>query len=206
MGRYEWVKKLEDKNSLSGEDISVSNSDRAVDFEEFHKRERATPLHIVLDNIRSAYNVGSIFRTADAAGIARLHLCGVTAYPPNMKLEKTSLGSTWYVPWDYYRNTLEAVKALKKQGMPVASLETTDKSINYLDFNFPEPLSLVLGNEINGVSMEIMKESDFILQIPTWGMKNSLNVATAFGIVVYEAVRQYRLSSRDADREEGMAE
>ncbi len=204
MGRYEWVKKLEDKGTFADVDIAVSNSDRTVDFEEFHRRERATPLHIVLDNIRSAYNVGSIFRTADAAGIARLHLCGVTAYPPNLKLEKTSLGSTWYVPWDYHRNTLEAVRALKKQGMAVASLETTDKSINYLDFDFPAPLSLVFGNEIDGVSMEIMKESDFLLQIPTWGMKNSLNVATAFGIVVYEAARQYRLRNNEAEREAGM--
>jgi len=206
MGRYEWVKKLENRSSLAGEGILVSNSDREVDFEEFLRRERATPLYVVLDNIRSAYNVGSIFRTADAAGIARLYLCGVTAYPPNMKLEKTSLGSTWYVPWDYYRDAVEAVRALKQQGIAVASLETTDKSINYLDFDFPSPVSLVLGNEISGVSMEIMKESDFILQIPTWGMKNSLNVATAFGIVAYEAVRQYRLNNINSEREEGTAE
>jgi len=204
MGRYEWVRKVEDRDAVSCDDISVSNSDRKVDYDEFHRRERPTPLHIVLDNIRSAYNVGSIFRTADAAGVAKLHLCGVTACPPNLKLEKTSLGSTWYVPWAYTRSALEAVKALKEQGMAVASLETTDRSINYLDFEFPAPLVLVLGNEISGVSMEIMKESDFLLQIPTCGMKNSLNVATAFGIVAYEAMRQYRNAGKAEDLQEGM--
>jgi 23S rRNA (guanosine2251-2'-O)-methyltransferase len=192
MGRYSWVPQMEEKSpGTSCESIHVRNADRALSPLEFLKSRARTPVMAVLDNIRSAYNVGSIFRTSDSACLEKLILCGCTAYPPNDKLEKTSLGSTAYVPWDYHRDAVEAVKCIRSQGIFVASLETTDRSVNYSHFRFPERLCIVLGNEVKGVNPEILHESDVVLEVPTFGMKNSLNVATLFGIVAYEIVRQY---------------
>lgn len=150
------------------------------------------PVHIVLDNIRSAFNVGSIFRTADAGAVAHIHLCGMTAYPPNLKLAKTALGATDYVPWTYRRRTEEALDWLESEGIPCYAAEATGNAISHLTVEWPQPVGIVFGNEVTGVSPEILSRCAKTVCIPMGGYKNTLNVATAFGIVLYEVLRQWK--------------
>ncbi len=163
---------------------------------EERERMQRHPVHVVLDNIRSAFNVGSIFRTADAGGAAHLHLCGMTAHPPHKKLEKTALGAFEYVPWTYYERNRDCVDALKAQGIPVVAIEVTDDAVVMEDFTWPQPVAIVLGNEVNGVNERVLRRADAVVQIPMFGYKNSINVATAFGIVLYDVVRQWRSTMR----------
>lgn len=150
-------------------------------------------LHLITDNIRSAYNIGSLFRTADAAGCAMMHICGISAYPPNPKLEKTALGALDSVPWAYYQNTLSAVNMLKDSSVPVFAIEQTADSTDYREVKYPNPVALVLGHELKGVHELILNAADTIIHIPMRGKKSSLNVATAAGIIVYEAIRDLPL-------------
>jgi tRNA G18 (ribose-2'-O)-methylase SpoU len=148
------------------------------------------PVTVILDNIRSLYNVGSVFRTCDAARVEKLILTGYTPYPPRKEIAKTALGAIESVPWEYCKNAVDAVKALKEKGMTIAVLEQTDNSIPYYTLekkNFP--LCLIVGNEISGVSPELVALADIALEIPMYGVKHSLNVAVACGIAVFEAVR-----------------
>ncbi len=148
------------------------------------------PVSIVLDNIRSALNVGAIFRTCDAAAVEKLYLCGITPYPPHNKIPKTALGAVETVEWEYSKNTLETVENLKKAGNKIISVELKSNSVNYTEFKFETPVVLIFGNEIDGVGEEILNMSDAIVQIPMFGTKESLNVATTVGIVTYEVIRQ----------------
>lgn len=152
--------------------------------------EKKPRLHIVLDNIRSAYNVGSFFRTADATGCAKLYLCGMTSYPPNPRIDKTALGAVESVPWEYFKTTTDAIKKLKSAGIPVFSVEIASGSVNYKDIEYPNPVALVFGHEVNGVGQPVLSLSDKIVQIPMNGIKNSLNVATVAGIMMFEAIRK----------------
>lgn len=154
------------------------------------KEVKRNPIYALCDNIRSIYNVGSIFRTSDAVLIEKLYLTGYTPYPPRAEIEKVALGATESVPWQYFKDPLEAIDALKNTGVKIASLEITDESRPYyeitkLDF----PVCLILGNELTGVSIELIKRSDFSLEIPQYGYKHSMNVAVAYGIAVFEMVR-----------------
>jgi len=149
------------------------------------------PISVVLDNLRSAFNVGSIIRTADCALIDKVYLCGITAHPPHKKLDKTSLGALPYVPCEYNENIHDVITGLKDRGIHIIALELTDKSNVIWQNNIPLPVALVLGNEAMGVSPPILDLADDIVEIPMFGYKNSLNVAVAFGIVVYEIHRQY---------------
>jgi len=149
------------------------------------------PIHVVLDNIRSAYNVGSFFRTADAAAAAHLHLCGLTAYPPNDKLAKTALGAMDYVPWTYYENTEAAVEKLHRCRIPLIALEARSEADSYLNFDWPQPVALVLGHEVDGISESVLAVCNRVVSIPMCGFKNSINVATAFGIVLFEIIRRW---------------
>jgi tRNA G18 (ribose-2'-O)-methylase SpoU len=117
--------------------------------------------------------------------------CGITAYPPHPKLDKTALGTVDYVPWEYYEDISQALQDLRNQEIEIIALETTDISVPYHDIEFPFPVGLVLGNEALGVSRDVLETADRIIEIPVQGVKNSLNVGIAFGIVVYEIVRQY---------------
>ncbi len=148
-----------------------------------------TKLNIVLDNIRSAYNVGSIFRTADAAGNCMIYICGISPFPPNPKIPKTSLGAENSVPWKYFKNTQEAIEDLKLKQIPVFAAEKTKNSIDYRQIEFPDTLALVFGHEIEGVGEIPLQMSDKVVHIPMRGIKESLNVATAAGILIFEAVR-----------------
>jgi len=118
-----------------------------------------------------------------------MHLCGISAYPPNPKLEKTALGALDSVPWAYYSNTLNAVDTLKTAGIPVYAVEQTADSTDYRSIQFPDPVALILGHELNGVNELVLDAADKIVHIPMRGKKSSLNVATAAGIIVYEAIR-----------------
>jgi 23S rRNA (guanosine2251-2'-O)-methyltransferase len=151
------------------------------------------PLMVMVDNVRSLYNVGSIFRTSDGAMIEKLILAGFTPYPPRKEIEKTALGSTLSIPWEYTKLPAEAIQDLKKRGYKICCLELTDASMNYCDITTSDfPLCLVIGNEINGVSKEVIQLCDISIEIPMYGTKQSLNVAVAYGIAVFELARIWR--------------
>ncbi|MCP4639138.1 MAG: RNA methyltransferase [bacterium] len=149
-----------------------------------------TPVHVILDNIRSAFNVGSIFRTADAGAVAHMHLCGMTAHPPNLKLAKTALGAFDYVPWTYHEHPLQAVEAVREQGISPVAIEVTDDAVPLFDYEWPSPAAVVFGNEVTGIKPEVLEACDAVVRIPMKGFKNSINVATAFGVVLYDIVRR----------------
>jgi len=151
------------------------------------------PLIVLVDNVRSLYNVGSIFRTSDGVMIEKLILAGFTPHPPRKEIEKTALGSTKSVPWEYIKQPTETIQKLKERGYKICCLELTDKSINYNDIKSADfPICLVIGNEINGVSKEVIELCDLAIEIPMYGIKQSLNVAVAYGIAVFELARLWR--------------
>jgi tRNA G18 (ribose-2'-O)-methylase SpoU len=153
-------------------------------------QEQRYPIFILLDSIRSLYNVGSIFRTADGARISKLILCGYTPHPPRKEIEKTALGATGTVPWAYVRSPREAIAELKSKGVRICVLEQTESSRAYHTISRDLfPVCLVVGNEITGVSAEVMAEADLAVEIPMFGMKQSLNAAVALGITLFEFVR-----------------
>lgn len=145
------------------------------------------PVYVILNSIRSNYNVGSIFRTSDGAMIEKLYLCGYTPHPPKKEILKTALGATESVNWEYVKDPLNVIKELKSKGIKICALELTENSIPYYELTKNDfPLALVVGNEISGVSQEILDHCDFSIEIPQYGIKQSLNVAVAYGIAVYE--------------------
>jgi len=151
------------------------------------------PVVALADNIRSLYNVGSIFRTSDGVMIEKLILTGFTPHPPRKEIEKTALGSTRSVPWEYIKDPLEAIAALKQSGRHICCLELTDQSIPYTEVRKEKfPLCLVIGNEITGVSNNVIDACDFSVDIPMSGTKQSFNVAVAYGIAVVELARIWR--------------
>lgn len=167
--------------------FEVRSFDVDIPLEEYRALPKS-PLFIILDNLRSAFNVGSVFRLCDTMRVSGLYLCGYTAHPPHKKLEKTSLGTIEYVPWKHFDDATEAVQTLKKQGIPVWAVETTSHARRYDSVEYPSPIGLVFGNEALGVSREVLELSDGFVEIPTYGFKNSLNVATAVAVVGYRAL------------------
>ena len=159
-------------------------------LEELKHKDRF-PIYSVLDNIRSMYNVGSVFRTSDATRIKKLILCGMTAQPPRKEIEKTALGSVESVPWEYYKSSVDAVNALKKKGIQIVCVEHTSGSIDYIKANVNFPIALVFGHEVVGVKDEIIDLADQTIEIPMYGVKQSLNLAVAYGIVTYHFVHKY---------------
>lgn len=148
-------------------------------------------IHIVLDNLRSAFNVGSIFRSADGAGsVEKIYLCGITADTDNPKLEKTALGALETVESEHYDTTLEAIKELKDRNIPIFSIELTDDAKNFQEVEYPNELAIVLGHEKKGVDEKILKLSDKQIFIPMRGFKESLNVANCASILLYEITRE----------------
>lgn len=146
------------------------------------------PLIVVLDNVRSMNNVGSIFRTADAFLLEGIYLCGITSQPPHREIEKTALGATSTVAWTYFKDISEAITELKQLEYVIVSVEQTDNSI-VLDNFLPLPekkYALIFGHEMNGISEEAIKMSDFALEVPQYGTKHSLNIAVCAGIVVWD--------------------
>lgn len=152
------------------------------------KNSEKTPIVIILDNVRSQHNIGSIFRTADAFKIEKIYLCGITACPPSREIQKTALGATESVSWEYISNTEDIIKTLKSDNYIVASIEQATNSINLGDFNPEENKkhALVFGNEVNGVKQSVIDISDFCIEIPQFGTKHSFNVSVTAGIVIWE--------------------
>lgn len=173
----------------------LSNAEIAVKRAKLDSLETATrlPATVVVDNVRSLYNIGSIFRTSDGVLIDRLILTGYTPTPPRKEIEKTALGATQSVPWEYVKEPAEAVRMMKKAGCRACCLELTDRVVPYYDVHLQDfPLCLVIGNEITGVSKEALAECDLALEIPQFGIKHSLNVAVAYGIAIFELNRIWR--------------
>jgi len=156
------------------------------------RRQNKMPIVLVLDNIRSGLNTGSIFRTADAFLLEKLVLCGITAQPPHREILKTALGSTESVAWTYTDSTVEAVKVLKNEGYQVFAIEQTTTKTWLQDFDpmLEKKYAFILGNEVDGVDDEALTACDGTIEIPQYGTKHSLNVAVAAGIVVWEVVRK----------------
>jgi 23S rRNA (guanosine2251-2'-O)-methyltransferase len=153
------------------------------------------PMILILDNIRSAFNVGSMFRTAETAGIAQIVTCGITAHPPNPKLRKTAFSAIDTVPTQHYDNIYEAIRYLREElDYKICVMETTEMSQIYTDLTYPEKLAIVVGNEVTGVDPKVIESADYVVRIPTFGLKNSLNVAAAAPIMVFEVLRQYHQS------------
>lgn len=145
----------------------------------------ACPVYALLDNIRSAWNVGSIFRTADAAGLAGLYLCGLTPTPPRADLEKTALGASRSVRWDYWPETIAAIDALRSRGVRVVALETGTGAVDHREVRVDGPLCFVVGNEVGGIDADVLARCDAMAAIGMHGRKESLNVAVSFGIMAY---------------------
>ncbi|MDR1437369.1 MAG: RNA methyltransferase [Candidatus Symbiothrix sp.] len=157
------------------------------------KRAAKIPLIVVLDNVRSLHNVGSVFRTSDAFLIEAIYLCGITATPPHAEIHKTALGAENTVEWKYFENTPEAVNELKRKGYCIAAVEQAENSRRPDEFHFEtEPLAVIFGNEVRGVDQEVMNLCDLCIEIPQFGVKHSLNVSVAAGIVLWEIRKQRR--------------
>ncbi len=158
-----------------------------LDVEGF-KRTAKSPIILVLDNIRSLNNIGSVFRTADAFLIQKIYLCGITATPPHKDIRKTALGATESVSWEYRQSTLEAIKELKQSGVRTVAVEQAESATMLNDFQpeMDETLALVFGNEVKGVSQEVVSACDAILEIPQFGTKHSLNISVSVGVVVWD--------------------
>jgi tRNA G18 (ribose-2'-O)-methylase SpoU len=157
--------------------------------EEIQKKDK-NPIVIVLDNLRSMHNVGSAFRTADAFLCEKILLCGITAQPPHREIHKTALGATDTVEWEYHENTREAILDLRNKGYKIASIEQADQSISLEKFKVGpgERLVLVFGNEVKGVQDEVVKLSDYVIEIPQFGTKHSLNVSVSIGVVIWDLI------------------
>ena len=156
-------------------------------IEEFKTQEKL-PVIVVLDNVRSLHNVGSAFRTADGFAVEAIYLCGITAQPPHREIEKTALGATQSIYWEYFENVEDAVTQLKQNNYQIVAIEQAENSISLLDF---EPLqekkyALFFGNEVNGVCEEVMKQIDTCLEIPQFGTKHSFNIVISTGIVLWD--------------------
>lgn len=153
------------------------------------------PVIVILDDIRSMHNVGSAFRTCDAFRIEALYLCGYTPQPPHRDIHKTALGATETVNWQYFTTTIDAVNAAKEKGYKIIAIEQAHDS-NMLDnYNVisGEKIALVFGNEVGGVSEDVMKAADECIEIPQWGAKHSLNISVSLGVVLWEMVRGRKL-------------
>lgn len=168
----------------------LANSElNRLTVEEFKEAEKR-PIIVILDNIRSLSNVGSVFRTSDCFRIEAIYLCGITAQPPHREIQKTSLGATDTVNWRYFAKTIDAVESLKKSEYTIISVEQVEGSIMLDDF-VPDKISkyaLIFGNEVKGVEEEVVNASDICLEIPQWGAKHSFNISVSAGIVLWDLV------------------
>jgi 23S rRNA (guanosine2251-2'-O)-methyltransferase len=159
---------------------------------------KAIPVAILLDNVRSLYNVGAFFRTADAAGCEKLHLCGVTGHPPERAIAKTALGAEETVAWEHDADACNVVRSLRVRHYEIAAVETSIHAVDLFDWQPAFPVCVVFGHEVDGLRPELLDLCDTHVRIPMLGRKHSLNVATAGGVVIYELLRKYRRLSENA--------
>jgi tRNA G18 (ribose-2'-O)-methylase SpoU len=161
--------------------------------EEF-KKQAKTPFVLVLDNVRSALNVGSAFRTADSFALEKIYLCGITAKPPHREILKTAIGATDAVEWEYADKTIDSIEELRKKGYRIIGVEQTDKSIFLQDFEVKtnEKLALLFGNEVSGISDEVIPFLDDCIEVPQFGTKHSLNISVCVGVVVWDLFKKWK--------------
>lgn len=150
------------------------------------------PAAVLLDNVRSLYNVGSFFRTADAAGLEKLYLCGITGHPPQKALSKTALGSEEQVAWEHHWDAAAVLTQLRDRGYEIAAIETSVHAVDLFDWQPRFPVCVIFGHEVDGIQKPLADMCDTHVRIPMLGLKHSLNVATAGGVVIYELLRKYR--------------
>lgn len=170
--------------------LSMSELNRLSSGE--YQQAAKMPVVVVLDNIRSLLNIGSFFRTADAFRIEAIYLCGITACPPHREIQKTALGATENVAWEYFATTTEALKKLREMKYFIASIEQTTESIQLNNAELKIPMAFIFGNEVDGVSDEIIQLSDKVIEIPQFGTKHSLNVAVCGGIVLWQCFLNFQ--------------
>ena len=164
-----------------------------LNVEEFKKTDKIQ-LIVILDNIRSLNNIGSVFRTSDAFLIEKIYLCGITATPPHKEIHKTALGATESVVWEYVEDTLELVKQLQKEKVLVASIEQTENSTLLQDFTIElnEKYAEVFGNEVKGVQQKVVSSSNYCIEIPQFGTKHSLNISVSAGVVLWDLFKKFK--------------
>ena len=150
------------------------------------------PIYILVENVRSVHNVGSIFRTADGFGAEKIFLTGFTAYPPRKDLHKTALGAENSVPWEYFEDSMSAAQTIREKNIPLVLIEQTHQSQSIYDLDVQFPLCFMVGNEVTGVSEKLSKMADIHIELPMRGIKQSLNVSVAVGVVGYELFRCYK--------------
>lgn len=166
--------------------LKNSELDR-LEVSEF-KEAKKSPIIIILDNIRSLNNIGSVFRTSDAFLIEKIYLCGITAQPPHNDIRKTALGSTETVDWEYAENTLDVIEKLKSENVQICAIEQAENATMLNDFK-PRPntkYAFVFGNEVKGVAQEVVDISDVVIEIPQYGTKHSLNISVSAGVVIWD--------------------
>ena len=170
----------------------ITNPELGRPTPEEYRRAGKLPIAVMLDNVRSAGNVGSFFRTCDAFAIREIILCGITASPPSKEIHKTALGAEFTVPWKYFRDSGEAIEYLKEGGYAIIAVEQAEAAVPLGEFDFRSggKYAFVFGNEVDGVSQEIMDIADGAIEIPQAGTKHSLNVAVSGGAVLWEVFRQ----------------
>lgn len=164
-----------------------------LNVEEFKKAVKI-PLIVILDNIRSLNNIGSVFRTSDAFTIEKIYLCGITAKPPHKEIHKTALGATESVDWEYTEDTLELVKELQNNNVKVVSIEQAENSIMLQDFVIKKgnKYAVIFGNEVKGVQQEVVTISDHCIEIPQFGTKHSLNISVSCGVVLWDIFKKIK--------------
>lgn len=162
-----------------------------ISVEEFQQAEK-TPLVVVLDNVRSMYNIGSVFRTADAFRIEKVLLCGITATPPSNEIHKTALGAEESVTWKYFNDTMDAVNYLKENGYTLCAIEQCEGSVMLNDFRKEDgkKYAVFMGNEVKGVQQSVIDKCDVCIEIPQYGTKHSMNVSVTAGIIMWEMSKQ----------------
>ncbi len=170
-----------------------NNELNRLDVTGFKKAEK-TPLIVILDNIRSLNNIGSVFRTADAFLIQKIYLCGITARPPHKDIHKTALGATDSVDWVYADSTISVLEQLKNDGVKTISIEQVEGAVSLQDFKIDktETYALIFGNEVKGVQQNVVNLSDYCIEIPQFGTKHSLNISVSVGLVLWEFVKNIR--------------
>jgi tRNA G18 (ribose-2'-O)-methylase SpoU len=165
-----------------------------IEVEEF-KKVAKIPLLIILDNIRSLNNIGSVFRTSDAFLIEKIFLCGITAKPPHKEIHKTALGATESVDWEYVEDTFTLVQKLKEKKVKIASIEQAENSMMLQDFipKKNQKYAIIFGNEVKGVQQKVVSASDYCVEIPQFGTKHSLNISVSCGVVVWDLFKKMKL-------------
>jgi len=177
---------MQQNRKLSNEELG------RLEVDEFKTIEK-TPIIVVLDNIRSLNNIGSVFRTADAFAIEAIYLCGITAQPPHREINKTALGATESVRWEYFKETKDALEELRKKAYQIAAIEQTENSTALGTFKWDgKPIAVIFGHEVQGVQQELIDLSDQVIEIPQLGTKHSLNISVSAGVVLWDLFLQYK--------------